>query len=57
MVGKYPVITLCGSTRFKEQFLEAQKRLTLEGNIVISVGLFEHSGADEIIAFAKESFT
>ena len=44
MVGKYPVITLCGSTRFKEQFLEAQKRLTLEGNIVISVGLFGHSG-------------
>ena len=37
MVGKYKVITLCGSTRFKEQFLEAQKRLTLEENIVISV--------------------
>ena len=33
MVGKYPVITLCGSTRFKEQFFEAQKRLTLEGYI------------------------
>lgn len=48
MVGKYPVITLCGSTRFKEQFLEAQKRLTLEGNIVISVGLFGHSGDDEV---------
>ncbi len=47
MVGKYKVITLCGSTRFKEQFLEAQKRLTLEGNIVISVGLFGHSGDDE----------
>lgn len=47
MIGKYPVITLCGSTRFKEQFLEAQKRLTLEGNIVISVGLFGHSGDDE----------
>ena len=41
MVGKYKVITLCGSTRFKEQYLEAQKRLTLEGNIVISVGLFD----------------
>lgn len=38
MIGKYPVITLCGSTRFKEQFLEAQKRLTLAGNIVINVG-------------------
>ncbi len=48
MVGTFPVITLCGSTRFKEQFLEAQKRLTLEGNIVISVGLFGHSGDVEV---------
>ena len=48
MVGNYKVITLCGSTRFKEQFLEVQKRLTLEGNIVISVGLFGHSGDDEV---------
>ena len=48
MLGKYPIITLCGSTRFKEQFLKAQKRLTLEGNIVISVGLFGHSGDDEV---------
>ena len=47
MVGKFPVITLCGSTRFKEQYLEAQKRLTLEGNIIISVGLFGHSGDEE----------
>ena len=48
MVGKSPVITLCGSSRFKEQFLEAQKRLTREGNIVISVGLFGHSGDNEV---------
>src|SRR5574344_310707 len=48
MVGPYKVITLCGSTRFKEQFLDAQKRLTLEGNIVISVGLFGHSGDKEV---------
>jgi len=48
MVGKYKVITLCGSTRFKDEFLEVQKRLTLEGNIVISVGLFGHSGDDEV---------
>ena len=48
MVHKYPVITPCGSTRFKEQFLETQKRLTLAGNIVISVGLFGHSGDDEV---------
>ena len=48
MVGKYKVITLCGSTKFKDQYLETQKRLTLEGNIVISVGLFGHSGDDEV---------
>ena len=48
-IGKrMKVITLCGSTRFKEQFLEQQKRLTLEGNVVISVGLFGHSGDEEV---------
>ncbi len=57
MVGKYPVITLCGSTRFKDQFLEAQKRLTLEGNIVISVGLFGHSGDDEVKFYNALHFT
>ena len=48
MVGKYKVITLCVSTKFKDDFLREQKRLTLEGNIVISVGLFGHSGDDEV---------
>lgn len=48
MVGKYKVITLCGSTRFKEAFIEVQKQLTLKGNIVISVGLFGHSGDNEV---------
>ena len=48
MVGGYKVITLCGSTRFKDAFMEAQKRLTLEGNIVISVGMFGHSGDSEV---------
>ena len=48
MVGKYKVTTLCGSTRFKDAFLAVQKRLTLAGNIVISVGLFGHSGDDEV---------
>jgi hypothetical protein len=48
MVNEFKVITLCGSTRFKNEFLEAQKRLTLEGNIVISVGMFGHSGDEEV---------
>lgn len=48
MVGNYKVITLCGSTRFKDEFMEVQKRLTLEWNIVINVGLFGHSGDNEV---------
>lgn len=48
MQGAYPVITLCGSTRFKDEFYDLQKKLTLEGNIVISVGLFGHSGDEEV---------
>ena len=48
MVGKYKLITLCGSTKFKDEFLKAQKDLTLKGNIVISVGLFGHSGDSEV---------
>ena len=48
MIGRYKVITLCGSTRFKNEFMEVQKLLSLAGNIVISVGLFGHSGDDEV---------
>lgn len=48
IMKKYPVVTLCGSTRFKEDFLRVQKGLTLQGNIVISVGLFGHSGDTEV---------
>lgn len=48
MIGKYKVITLCGSTKFKQEFIQMQKELTLRGNIVISVGLFGHSGDDEV---------
>ena len=48
MVGGYKVITLCGSTRFRREFEEANTRLTLAGNIVISVGLFGHGGDAEV---------
>ena len=47
-MNEFKVITLCGSTRFKEQFIEMQKKLTLDGNIVISVGAFGHCGDNEV---------
>ncbi|MCE2616335.1 MAG: hypothetical protein ACTTKN_07950 [Phocaeicola sp.] len=48
MIKNFKIITLCGSTRFKDEFMEAQKDLTLSGNIVITVGLFGHSGDEEV---------
>jgi len=45
-MDKYTVTTLCGSTKFKEEFLKVQKDLTLKGHIVISVGLFGHADND-----------
>ena len=48
MQNNYKVITLCGSTRFRAEYERVQKELTLHGNIVISVGLFGHSGDDEV---------
>jgi len=45
MVEEKPeVVTLCGSTRFKDEYLEVMKKLSLERKIVIPVGLWGHSG-------------
>lgn len=44
MHTNYKVVTLCGSTKFKDEFMKVQKELTLKGYIVISVGCFDHSG-------------
>lgn len=42
------IITLCGSTKFKEQFEQTNAFLTLQGNIVISLAFFEQSEGFEI---------
>ena len=34
------VVTLCGSTRFEAEFAEVNQRLTLDGCVVISLGMF-----------------
>lgn len=40
---RYRVITLCGSTKFKEEFLEVAKKLTLEGNVVLFPAVYSNS--------------
>ena len=43
MIKDFPtIVCLCGSTRFKDAFIEAMKFETLAGKIVLSVGLFGH---------------
>jgi len=54
MIGGYKIVTLCGSTKFKEQFIAEQRRLTLEGCIVISVGLFGHADKEPILEETKK---
>ena len=43
MIGNYEVITLCGSTKFKEEFEKAQAGLTLMGSIVLSPCVYDES--------------
>jgi hypothetical protein len=39
---KAKIITLCGSTRFKDEINKANARLTMQGHLVISLGVFGH---------------
>lgn len=43
------IITLCGSTRFREQFNDANFWLTMNGWVVLSVGSFLYSDNDPAI--------
>ena len=38
--GEAKVITLCGSTKFEADFAQVNQRLTMEGFVVISLGMF-----------------
>jgi hypothetical protein len=45
--GERPrIVCLCGSTRFYAQFQEANYRLTMQGEIVLSVGFYPHAAAE-----------
>jgi hypothetical protein len=54
MKQRYPVITLCGSTKFKEDFIRIQRELTLKGYVVISVGLFGHADGEYQTVLTEE---
>lgn len=49
-------ITLCGSTRYKKEYLEVNKALTLAGHVVYSVSMWSHN-TDERIDPTEEEKT
>lgn len=46
--NKYNIITLCGSIKFKDEFIRVQEKLTLEGNIVFSPNFFNNIKKEDI---------
>lgn len=52
-VPDFPVVTLCGSTKFKDDYLRLQKELTLAGYVVITVGVFGHADNEKYSDGAK----
>lgn len=47
------IITLCGSSRFKDKFFETAKDLTLNGHIVLMPLVFHHADNDELTTEQK----
>lgn len=48
------IVVLCGSTRFRDEILDMNRQLTLDGKIVLMPGVFQHQG-DQITDAQKEA--
>ena len=46
--NRYNIITLCGSIKFKDEFMRVQEKLTLEGNIVFIPNFFNNIKKEDI---------
>ena len=44
----YKIITLCGSIKFKEEFMKIQQKLTLDGNIILMPNFFNNIKKEDI---------
>lgn len=53
---KYKIITLCGSTKFKNEFEAINKELTLRGHIVLNLGCFEQTDDGNYNEYQKRMF-
>ncbi len=46
MIDRPIIVCLCGSTKFKQAFLDANARESITGKIVLSVAWFHHADKD-----------
>ena len=46
--NQYKTITLCGSIKFKDEFMRVQEKLTLDGNIVLTPNFFNNIKKEDI---------
>lgn len=51
--GRPRIVCICGSTRFRDEMADANRRLTLAGAIVVAPAVFQHRG-DVITEEQKE---
>ncbi len=45
---EYKIITLCGSIKFKDEFMRVQEEFTLDGNIVLTPNFFNNRKKEDI---------
>lgn len=48
--SEFSIITLCGSTKFKEEYRAVEQELTLQGYIVLACPVFHHKDGIELPA-------
>lgn len=48
------IVCLCGSTKYKEAYRSENKRLSMAGKIVLSVGFFGHADNVELTSEEKQ---
>lgn len=53
-MNKYKIITLCGSIKFKDEFIKVQEELTLKGIIVLTPNFFNSIKKEDIDKKTKE---
>lgn len=51
--GEFKTIALCGSTRFKDQFLSVRNQLTMAGYVVLGPEVYGHADNIELSDFEK----